>query len=177
VLSIGFPESVPHRVGTRSIVCAVTDSKYQMTQETLDALEAELHQLENEERQKIAERIRIAREWGDLKENAEYHDAKNSQAHLETKILRLRDRTRNAVVVESAAGATRAGLGSTVTVADEAGKERTYELVAASEGDPAKGKLSVDSPLGNALLGTEVGDTASYETPRGFKQLKILSLS
>ena len=162
---------------TRSTLRHVTDSKYQMTRETLEALEAELHQLENEERNKIAERIRIAREWGDLKENAEYHDAKNSQAHLETKILRLRDRTRNAVVVESAAGATKAGLGSTVTVTDEAGKERTYELVAASEGNPAAGKLSVDSPLGNALLGTEIGDTASYETPKGAKRLKVVSLA
>ena len=124
-----------------------------------------------------AERIRIAREWGDLKENAEYHDAKNSQAHLETKILRLRDRTRNAVVVESAAGADRAGLGSTVTVLDEeAGKERTYELVAASEGNPALGKLSVDSPLGTALLGAEVGGSVSYDAPKGSRRLKVLSL-
>ena len=149
-----------------------------MTRETLQSLEAELHQLENDERQKIADRIRIAREWGDLKENAEYHDAKNSQAHLETKILRLRDRTRNAVVVESAAGATRAGLGSTVTAEDlDTGKERTYVLVAATESDPAAGKLSVDSPLGNALLGSEVGDAVSYETPKGQKRLKILSLA
>ena len=155
----------------------MTDAKYQMTRETLEALEAELHQLENEERQKIAERIRIAREWGDLKENAEYHDAKNSQAHLETRILRLRDRTRNAVVVESAAGAARAGLGSTVTVEDEAGKERTYELVAATESDPAAGRLSIDSPLGKALLGAETGATVSYDTPKGAKRLKVLSLA
>jgi transcription elongation factor GreA len=166
-----------HQVQTRSIVCAVSEAKYQMTRETLEALEAELHQLENEERTKIAERIRIAREWGDLKENAEYHDAKNSQAHLETKILRLRDRTRNAVVVESAAGADRAGLGSTVTVLDEeAGKERTYELVAASEGNPAIGKLSVDSPLGSALLGAEVGGSVTYDAPKGPRRLKVLSL-
>ncbi len=175
--SIGSRGVAPHQVRTRSIVRQVTESKYQMTRETLETLEAELHQLENEERQKIAERIRIAREWGDLKENAEYHDAKNSQAHLETKILRLRDRTRNAVVVESAAGATRAGLGSTVTVADERDKQRTYELVAASESDPAKGKLSVDSPLGNALLGAEVAAEVSYDTPRGAKRLKVLSLA
>ena len=155
----------------------MTDSKYQMTRETLEALEAELHQLENEERAKIAERIRIAREWGDLKENAEYHDAKNSQAHLETKILRLRDRTRNAVVVESAAGSARAGLGSTVTVEDEqTGKERTYELVAATESDPASGKLSVDSPLGHALMGAEAGGTVSYATPKGARRLKVLSV-
>ncbi len=156
----------------------MSDPKYQMTRETLEALEAELHQLENEERNKIAERIRIAREWGDLKENAEYHDAKNSQAHLETKILRLRDRTRNAVVVESAAGASKAGLGSTVTVEDEqTGKQKTYVLVAATESDPAAGKLSVDSPLGNALLGAEVAAEVSYDTPRGAKRLKVLSLA
>jgi transcription elongation factor GreA len=156
----------------------MTDAKYQMTRETLEQLEAELHQLENEERRAIAERIRIAREWGDLKENAEYHDAKNSQAHLETKILRLRDRTRNAVVVESAAGATSAGLGSTVTVEDEAapGKPRTYELVTPTDSDPAAGKLSVDSPLGSALLGAEVGKTVTYDAPKGPRRLKVLSL-
>ena len=156
----------------------MTDSKYQMTRETLEALEAELHQLEHEERNKIAERIRIAREWGDLKENAEYHDAKNSQAHLETKILRLRDRTRNAVVVESSAGHDRAGLGSTVTVLDEeAGKERTYVLVAATESDPVAGKLSIDSPLGKALLGAEQGSAVTYDAPKGPRRLKVLSLA
>jgi transcription elongation factor GreA len=155
----------------------VSDPKYQMTRDTLEALEAELHQLENEERNKIAERIRIAREWGDLKENAEYHDAKNSQAHLETKILRLRDRTRNAEVVESAAGASEAGLGSTVTVEDEqTGKQKTYVLVAASESDPAAGKISVDSPMGTALLGAESGGAVQYETPKGTRRLKVLSL-
>jgi transcription elongation factor GreA len=156
----------------------VTDPKYQMTRETLAALEAELHVLENDERNAIAERIRIAREWGDLKENAEYHDAKNSQAHLETKILRLRDRTRNAVVVESSAGADHAGLGSTLTVRDEdSGRETTYELVAATESDPAKGKLSVDSPLGQALTGAETGRTVTYQAPKGPKRLTVLSLS
>jgi transcription elongation factor GreA len=155
----------------------VTDPKYQMTQETLDALEAELHVLENDDRNAIAERIRIAREWGDLKENAEYHDAKNSQAHLETKILRLRDRTRNAVIVQSAAGADAAGLGSTLTVLDEeSGKERVYVLVAATESDPAAGKLSVDSPLGQALTGAAKDSTVTYQAPKGPRRLKVISL-
>src|SRR5687767_13817819 len=95
------------------------DLQYQITQESLENLERELHQLETVERREVADRIRTAREWGDLKENAEYHDAKNAQAHLETKIKRMRERTLNAIVVESAAGAGEIGLGSKVTVRDE----------------------------------------------------------
>src|SRR5207342_2013704 len=77
------------------------DLRNQMTRSAYDALEAELHRLETTERDAMAERIRTARSWGDLKENAEYHDAKDAQAHLETRIKRLRQRLRDAVVVEA----------------------------------------------------------------------------
>jgi transcription elongation factor GreA len=154
------------------------DAQYRITRESLDRLEGELHELETEGRREIAERIKTAREWGDLKENAEYHDAKNSQAHLETKILRLRDRTRNAVIVESAAGAAEAGLGSAVTVHDEdKGDEREYTLVTPTEADPATGAVSTDSPLGRALTGAKPGDVVTVEAPRGTRRLRIVSLS
>jgi len=160
------------------MVSAMADPKYQMTRESLEALEAELHLLENDERAAIAARIKTAREWGDLKENAEYHDAKNSQAHLETKILRLRDQTRNAVVVESAAGGDRAGIGSTVTAqAEGAGAPREYVLVTPSESDPAAGRLSIDSPLGHALAGASVGAVVEYETPKGTRRLTVTHLA
>src|SRR5687767_12229163 len=94
------------------------NTRYQITAEGLETLRRELEELETHGRQEIAERIRIARDFGDLKENSEYHDAKNDQAHLETKIIHLRDRFNNAVVVDSAAGSDEVALGSTVTVRD-----------------------------------------------------------
>src|SRR4051812_16817033 len=148
------------------------DLRHQMTREAYDALEAELHELETTARNEMAERIKTARGWGDLKENAEYHDAKDAQAHLETRILRLQDRRRNAVVVEArAAGPEVVSLGSAVTVRDaESGREQTHTLVSATESDPAAGKLSVESPLARALAGARVGDEVTFQAPRGTRR-------
>jgi transcription elongation factor GreA len=149
----------------------------QITQEGLAALEAELHHLENDARREMAERLRTARAWGDLKENSEYHDAKNAQAHLETKILRLRELRRNAVVVEPGAADGRVGLGTAVTVRDlESGRETVHTLVSAAESDPAGGRLSIDSPLGRALAGARVGDEIAFDAPRGRRRLEIVEL-
>jgi transcription elongation factor GreA len=154
------------------------DLSNQMTAEAYAALEAELAELEGEGRRQMAERIRTARSWGDLKENSEYHDAKDAQAHLETKILRLQERRRNAVVVESAAGADVVGLGSAVTVRDaESGRENTHTLVSANEADPSNGKLSVESPLAQALAGAKVGDEVAFEAPRGTRRLVVVSIA
>src|SRR6476469_1571979 len=103
----------------------------------LEALERELAELEGGGRNEIAARIKTAREWGDLKENAEYHDAKNDQAHLETKIARLRSRIANAVVV-SADGerGDAVAFGSTVVVVDDKGAEQTWQIVGSSEAAP-----------------------------------------
>src|SRR3954465_15082464 len=109
----------------------MADSSSNMTTAAgLQALERELEALEGAGRDEIAARIKTAREWGDLKENAEYHDAKNDQAHLETKIARLRARIANSVVVED--GGARGGsvsFGSTVVVVDDAGAEETWQIV------------------------------------------------
>src|SRR5688572_30471597 len=140
----------------------------EMTAEGLAALEAEIARLEGEGREQIAADIKTARDFGDLKENSEYHDAKERQAHLETKILRLRDQLANAVVVEAdaAGGGGPVAFGSTVKVRDEAsGKESTYTLVAALEADAAAGMLSVDSPVAQALRGKRAGDVAAVQTP------------
>jgi transcription elongation factor GreA len=154
------------------------DARYQITAEGLKVLEAELHELETAGRQEIAERIKVARDFGDLKENSEYHDAKNDQAHLETKILHLRDRANNAIVVEPAAGSARIALGSKVTVADEnGGSETHYELVSATEADLKQGRLSFDSPLARALTGSAAGDVVQFQTPRGPRRLRIVTVS
>jgi transcription elongation factor GreA len=143
----------------------------------LAALEAELHALETDARREMAERLRTARAWGDLKENSEYHDAKDSQAHLETRIQRLRERRRLAVVVEPGAQGGAAGIGVAVTVRDlDSGREATHTLVSATESDPANGRLGIDSPLGRALAGARVGDEVAFDAPRGRRRLEIVAL-
>src|SRR5918994_6909214 len=136
--------------------------------EGLEALKEEITRLEAVERPAIADRIKTAREWGDLKENAEYHAAKNDQAFLETKILRLTERLRNATVVDGPARAGEVGFGSEVRVRDEgSGKELTWTLVGATEADLSAGRLSVESPVAQALTGRRVGDDVAVQTPGG----------
>lgn len=149
-----------------------------MTAEDYAALSAEIERLEGDGRREIAARIKTAREWGDLKENAEYHDAKNAQAHLETKILQLREKQRNAEIREAQSGGDVVGFGSTVTVLDEtSGREMTYTLVSPTEAKPAEGKLALDSPVGAALEGARVGQTVAVVTPKGDRPLKVQSIS
>ena len=149
-----------------------------MSAAALEALHAELARLEGEGRREIAERIRTAREWGDLKENAEYHDAKKSQAMLETRILQLRETALLAELREEQSGGEAAGLGSRVTVADEAtGRESVYALVSATESDPAQGAVSFQSPMGRALDGARVGDTVVVTTPKGERRLAVRGIA
>ena len=149
-----------------------------MTEEGLRALRAELEHLETTGRHEIAEQIKTARQWGDLKENAEYHAAKDAQAHLETRILRLREQIDNAHVVEAREGGDVVVFGTTVEVEDEQSEKRSrYRLVAQHEAAPADGRLSFDSPVGSALRGKRVGDVAVVETPRGGRRLRIVSIS
>src|SRR5271168_2044069 len=108
----------------------MTDATNMITAEGLQSLNAELQELEGEGRREIAARIKTAREWGDLKENSEYHDAKNEQAHLETRIQRLREKIASAVIVEDAAPTGGVvGFGSTVVVRDADGSEKTWQIV------------------------------------------------
>jgi transcription elongation factor GreA len=157
----------------------MTDPTSLMTAEGLETLHAELAALEGEGRREIAERIKTAREWGDLKENSEYHDAKNDQAHLETRIARLREKIADAVVVEETA--TKAsgvvGLGSTVVVRDQDGAEQTWKIVSSHDAAPREGRLSVESPVAVALLGRGPGHEASVTLPRGTRKLTVLSVS
>ena len=146
--------------------------------EGLERLRAEVEEMETTGRREGAERIRIAREWGDLKENAEYHDAKNSLALLERRITVMRERLDNAVVVEAAAGDEDVvRFGSRVEVVDQAsGRPAAYTLVGAAEADLSAGKLSTESPVGRALAGARAGDTVSVPTPRGPRELRVVAV-
>jgi transcription elongation factor GreA len=149
------------------------------TAEGLEALEAELAELEGGGRREIAQRIKTAREWGDLKENSEYHDAKNEQAHLETKIARLREKIADAVVVEGTPDVSSGvvGFGSTVVVRDQEGAEQTWRIVSSHDASPREGRLSAESPMAVALLGRAQGDETSVTLPKGKRTLTVLSVS
>ena len=148
-----------------------------ITAEGLAALEAELHELETTARSAMAERIKAAREIGDLKENAEYHIAKEDQAHLETKIKRLRERLLAAEVVEADTAGSALAFGRTAAVLDEAtGQVHTWTIVGPTEADISNGRLSAESPVAGALLGREVGETVRVQTPRGQRSYRIEKL-
>lgn len=138
------------------------------------ALEAELEELEGPRRRELAARIKAARELGDLKENAEYHIAKDEQAHLETKIWRLQERLREAVVIEAPDDVDAFAVGRTAEVIDEAsGTMHRWTLVGSTEADLATGRLSVESPVGSALRDRPVGATVAIRAPRGERRLRI----
>jgi len=148
-----------------------------ITQEGNAALREEIEQLEGPGRTEMAARIKVAREEGDLKENAEYHIAKEDQAHLETRIKRLRERLRTAVVVEVDGGADRFAFGRTAEVLDEEkGAVVTWTLVGSTEADLAAGRLSAESPIGHALMNAEPGKPVAVETPRGSRTFVVQRL-
>jgi transcription elongation factor GreA len=148
-----------------------------ITAEGLEELKTEIARLEGEERQRIAERILRAREHGDLSENAEYHAAKEDQAHLETRIKRLLARLRSARVVDTPAASDIVSFGSAVTFVDEStGKEQTFTLVGTTEQDLKTGKLSAESPIGRALIGAKVGAVVKVETPGGKRDMRVKKL-
>ena len=142
------------------------------------ALQAELEQLEGPARREMAARIKAARELGDLKENADYHIAKEDQAHLETRIKRLQERLRNAVVVEvSELDSDVFSFGRSAEVLDESkGETNVWTLVGSTEANLADGRLSAESPIGRALMDARVGSTVTVETPKGDRAFKVVKL-
>ena len=145
-----------------------------ITAEGLEALKAELTELETEGRRAMGARINAARELGDLKENAEYHIAKEDQAHLETKIKRLRYRLRKAVVVEVDAASDTFGFGRTAEILDEgSGTVHTWTLVGPTEADLARGMLSAESPVARALRDRAPGEQVVVETPSGKRAYRV----
>lgn len=147
-----------------------------ITPEGLEELKAEIAELEGPGRKRMAARIKAARELGDLKENADYHIAKEDQAHLETKIKRLRLRLRGAVVVEVDDDADSFAFGRTAEVVDDRGEAHSWTLVGPTEADLGAGRISAESPVGQALRDRHVGDEVVVETPRGSRTFTIRKL-
>jgi transcription elongation factor GreA len=148
-----------------------------ITEQGLSELKAELGELETTARREIAQRILTARGHGDLSENAEYHAAKDDQAHLETRIKRLRQRLRSAVVVDVATEGNVFSFARAAEIRDEGtGETHTWTIVGPTEADHAQGKLSSESPVAKALLDHPVGDTVEVPTPKGVRRLKIVRL-
>jgi transcription elongation factor GreA len=144
-----------------------------MTEQELRTLRDELGELESSGRAEIAARIKTAREWGDLKENGEYHAAKEAQAHLETRILKLRGQLRAAVVVETGSS-DEVQHGSVVTVTDLANQStREFKIVSPNDAQPGGGMLSSTSPVAQALLGHSISEVVRVQTPAGVRELRI----
>ena len=153
------------------------DQDQAITAEGLAALEAEIAELEGPVRIVLAKKIKAAREEGDLSENAEYHALKDEQAHLETKIARLRGRRETAVVVEIDTASSVVVFGTTVRVTDvAAGREQTFTIVGPTEADLKNGRLSAESPVARALMGAVPGDEVEVSTPGGARRWRIEEL-
>ena len=150
-----------------------------LTPEGLQKLKDELELLSTEKRREVAERIKEAREFGDITENSEYDDAKNEQALLEQRIAQLEERLRRATVINEAEVDTDSvSVGTLVHVKDQkSGESRKFRIVGSAEADPAEQKLSNESPIGRALLGHKRGEVVSVDVPRGpKKKLKITKI-
>lgn len=149
-----------------------------LTTEGYNKLEEELKYLKGPKKMQVAERIKIAREFGDLSENSEYDDAKNEQALLEAKIQDIENMLRVAKVVDDDEVSTRkVGIGTQVTVHDfEFDEDITYGIVGSTEVDMKNNKISNESPVGKALIGAKKGDEVDVETPGGVIKYKILSI-
>jgi transcription elongation factor GreA len=150
-----------------------------LTPEGLEKLQSELELLSTEKRREVAERIKEAREFGDISENSEYDDAKNEQAMLEARIASVQEKLRMATVIEADDISTDVvQVGSVVHVKDEkTGKSLKYAIVGSAEAKPAENKLSNESPVGRALLGHKRNETVSVQVPRGpARKLKITKI-
>ena len=139
-----------------------------LTQEGREKLEEELHYLENEKRAEVGERIRVAREFGDISENSEYDDAKNEQGMVEARIAEITHILSEATVVSAPKRSNKVNIGSTVTV-DMGGNQRTFTIVGAAESDVANGKISNESPVGSVLIGRKKGEHVETVGPTGRK--------
>ena len=150
-----------------------------VTAEGLRQLEEELDYLKGEKRKEIAEKIKAARSYGDLSENSEYDDAKNEQAILEARIVTIEATLKNAVIIdEDTISNEHIHIGSKVKIENiTLGREAEYKIVGSNESNPAKGKISDESPVGMALMGHAVGDVVEVETPSGVLGIKVLEIS
>jgi transcription elongation factor GreA len=149
-----------------------------LTAEGYEKLKKEIEVLQTEKRREVAERIRVAREFGDIAENAEYDDAKNEQAMLEHKIAQLEERLLTArVITKKEISKDTVSVGSKVRIRDIAAKQTfEYHIVGSAEANPAENKLSNESPVGKAIMGHKKGDVVEVSAPRGAMKFRILEI-
>ncbi len=148
-----------------------------LTLEALKQLEAELEDLKVNGRKEAAEKIKIAKSYGDLSENSEYDEAMNDQAKLEARISEIENILKHAKVLDvESLGTENVHIGSTVRITDKKRKSYTYTIVGFAQADPAVGKISDESPVGKALIGHKVGEKVTVETPAGTMEFKIAEI-
>jgi transcription elongation factor GreA len=138
-----------------------------LTPEGQSKLEDELKHLETVRRREVGERIKEAKEFGDISENSEYDDAKNEQAWVESRIIEITQILAHATIIDVPRKSDKVTLGSKVQLESNAGSKRVYQVVGSAEADPAADKISNESPVGSAILGHKKGDTVSVTTPSG----------
>lgn len=155
------------------------EKKIRLTDDGLKKLKDELENLKTQGRADIAEKIKIARGYGDLSENSEYDEAKNEQAKIEARIIEIEAMLKNVDIISDVKGKSKTViLGSKVKILDvEFEEECEYRIVGSAEADPAEGLISDESPVGKALLGHKVGDTVFAEAPAGEIEFKIVAIS
>ncbi len=150
-----------------------------MSKQGYEKLRIELTNLQRNERPAVIKAIEVARAHGDLKENAEYHAAKERQGHIEGRIIELKDKLSRAEVIDcSTVDCDRVVFGTVVTVVDlDTDEEKTYQLLGPEESDVNNGSISILSPLGSAMIGKQVGDEISVKTPGGMRQFEVMEIS
>jgi transcription elongation factor GreA len=156
----------------------MTEKETVVTEDGLRKLEGELEELKTVHRKEVNDRIRQAKEFGDISENAEYEDAKQEQAFIEGRIMKLEAMIRNAKIIhEGEGGADEVHLGSTVKLKNlTTGSENDYTIVGSAESDPPNAKISNESPIGKAVVGAKPGQTVTATAPSGEIQLKVISI-
>jgi transcription elongation factor GreA len=169
---------IPAYFGPRKEGRDVPSKDVVLTPDGLKKLQEEIDYLSVQKREEVAERIRQAREFGDISENSEYDDAKNEQAMLEHRISVLQEKLRQARVIKiTEISADKVSIGSTVTLRDvEDDEEFTYTLVGSAEADPSNHRLSNESPTGQAILGKKVGDMVTVPVPAGALKYEVLKI-
>ncbi|HDH31641.1 MAG TPA: transcription elongation factor GreA [Candidatus Wolfebacteria bacterium] len=150
--------------------------KHYLTIERLKELKIELERLKKDARLEIAERLKHAKELGDLSENSEYSDAKDTQAKVESRIFELEDILRNTSIIKKKVGQEIVHIGSTIEIKRD-GKRFTYTIVGSQEARPEANLVSNESPLGNAFLDKKAGDTVEIQTPNGIVKCEIIKIS
>lgn len=155
----------------------MTQKNLFITREGLKKLEAELEYLHSVGRQEVAGKIKRAKEMGGTENNAEYEDAKNDQAFVEGRILTLENMLKKAVIIDRESPTGRVALGSRVLLCNQDGKVEQFIIVGSAEANPLEGKISNESPVGQALLGRAVGDEIEVPTPAGVLKLVVMEIS